>query len=72
MNMRIEININYSPSIIHLSDIHSSIRNNKHYHGIYQIEWKWSLFAHQKSFWHTTLGNFDLKISENEEQIIMK
>ena len=34
--MRLEKNINYSPSIIHLSDIHSSIRNNKHYHGIYQ------------------------------------
>ena len=34
--MRLEIKINDSPSIIHLSDIHSSIRNNKHYHGIYQ------------------------------------
>ena len=36
MNMRLEIHINYIPSIIHLSEIHSSIRNNKHYHGIYQ------------------------------------
>ena len=35
LNMRLEIHINYSPSIIHLSEIHSSIRNNKHYHGIY-------------------------------------
>ena len=34
--MRLEIHINYSPSIIHLSEINSSIRNNKHYHGIYQ------------------------------------
>ena len=36
MNMRLEIHINYSPSIIHISYIHSSIWNNKHYHGIYQ------------------------------------
>ena len=36
MNMRLEININFSPSIIHLTDMHSFILNNKHYHGIYQ------------------------------------
>ena len=36
MNMRLEIKINYSPYIIHLSYMHSSIQNNKHYHGLYQ------------------------------------
>ena len=36
MNIILEININYNPPIIHLSYIHSSIRNSKHYHGIYQ------------------------------------
>ena len=46
MNMILEIHINYIPFIIHLLYIHSSIRNNDHYHGILQIEWKWSLFAH--------------------------
>ena len=35
LNMRLEIHINDSPFIIHLLEIHSSIRNNKHYHGIY-------------------------------------
>ena len=36
MKMRLEININEIQFIIHLSNIHSSILNNKHYHGIYQ------------------------------------
>ena len=36
MKMRLEIHIYYSPSIINLSYINSSIQNNKHYHGIYQ------------------------------------
>ena len=28
--------INYIPLIINISDMHSSIRNNQHYHGIHQ------------------------------------
>ena len=36
MKMRLEININYIPSIIHLLEINSSILNNKHYHGMQQ------------------------------------
>ena len=36
MNNIVAIHINYIPLIIHFLDIHFSIRNNKHHHGIYQ------------------------------------
>ena len=34
--MKLVIQINYSPYIIHLSEIHSSIQNTQHYHSIHQ------------------------------------
>ena len=36
INMKLLIHINDSPFIIHLLEIHSSIRNNQHYHSIHQ------------------------------------
>ena len=65
MKMRLEININYIPYIINLSDIHSSIQNNKHYHGIYQNRVEMVIVCSLKVILTYNIGNFELKIFEN-------
>ena len=72
--MRLEIHINYSPSIIHLSEIHSSIRNNKHYHGIYQNGVEMVIVCSLKviltyNSWEFRLETFWEWITENIELI---
>ena len=74
--MRLEVHTNYSPYIIHLSEIHSFIQNNKHYHGIYQNKVEMVIVCSLKviltynswEFWLETFWEF----SDNEEQSIFE
>ena len=74
MNMKLELHINYSPSIINLSEINSSIRNNKHYRGIYQNGVEMVIICSLKvilryNSWEFRLENFWEWIKENIELI---